>query len=155
MEVAGAYDDLGLVLGNSFYLVAPFARGFERCFDSFCAGVHGENHVVTGEFAEFLAEQGILIVAKGARAQGDFGGLFLEGTENLWVAVTLVDGGVGGQAIEIAAAFDVIDPHAFSPLEHDVERIVVVRSEFVFQVDEVLGRLGRLSFEWCHGALSV
>jgi len=71
------------------------------------------------------------------------------------MAVALVDGGVGGQAIEITAAFDVINPHAFGTLEHDIERVVVVRSEFVFQVDEFLGQLGRLSFELSHGVLSV
>ncbi len=86
-----------------------------------------------------LQNKGQLIVAKSAGAEGDFGGLLLEGAENFGMAVALVNGGVGGQAIEIAAAFDVIDPHALGALEHDVEGIVVVRSELVFQVDEVLG----------------
>jgi hypothetical protein len=71
------------------------------------------------------------------------------------MAVALVDRGIGSQAIEITAALDVIHPDAFSALQHNVERMIVVCSEFVLQVDKVLGTLGDRSFLLSHGALSA
>ncbi len=52
------------------------------------------------------------------------------------MAVSLVDGGVGGQAIEIAVALDVVDPHALGAFDDDVERMIVVSSVLVFEFDK-------------------
>ena len=54
------------------------------------------------------------------------------------MAVALVDGGVGGQAIEIAIAVDVVHPDALGALDDDVERVVVVGAVAVLELDEVL-----------------
>ncbi len=48
MEVAGARDDLGLVLGNAFYCVSPLARRLDRCLNRFGACVHWQCHVLPG-----------------------------------------------------------------------------------------------------------
>ena len=112
VEVVGADDDLGLVGGDAFDLVAPFASDFDGGLDGFGAGVHEESHLVAGEVVEVFEEARELVVAEGAGGEGDLVGLFDHGGKDAWVAVALVDGGVGGEAVEVAAAFDVVDPDA-------------------------------------------
>ena len=87
---------------------------------------------------EFLVEQRQLIVAEGARGQRDFVRLLDQGLQNFGMAVALVDGGIGGQAIEVALAFDVVDPDALGALDDDVERMIVVSSVIFFELDEIL-----------------
>ena len=55
------------------------------------------------------------------------------------MAVSLIDGRVRRQAIEIAVAFHVIHPHALGALDDHVERMIVVSSIVFFQLDEILG----------------
>ena len=138
MEVVGADDDLGLALGNALDLVAPLARGLDGGLDRLGAGVHGQRHVEAGQLVQFLVEQRQLVVAKGARGQRDLVRLLDHGLQNLGMAVSLVDGRVGGQAIEIAIAFDVVHPDALGALDDDVERMIVVSSVTFFELDEIL-----------------
>ena len=60
------------------------------------------------------------------------------------MAMALVDGGIGSQAVEITLAVDVVHPHALGTLDDDVERVVIVRSMLVFEVNQVLGTGGGL-----------
>src|ERR1017187_4253203 len=55
------------------------------------------------------------------------------------MAVSLVDGGVGSQAIEIAIPFHVINPDPFAAFDDNVERMVVVGSVAVFKLDKIFG----------------
>ena len=90
-----------------------------------------------------------MIIAEGARGERDFVRLLDQGFENLGMAVPLIDGGVGSQAIEVALAFDVINPDAFGALDHDVERMIVVGSVLFFQIDKVLGDdVQRIASDW-------
>ena len=82
-------------------------------------------------------EQRQLVVAEGARGEGDLLGLFNHGAVDGRVAMTLVDGRVGGEKIEVAPAFDVGDPGTFAALQHHVERVIVVRAKALFEFDEV------------------
>jgi hypothetical protein len=52
--------------------------------------------------------------------------------------VSLVDRGIRSQAIEITPTFNVVDPHACSAFYDHVERMIVMRAEFIFQVDKIL-----------------
>jgi hypothetical protein len=54
--------------------------------------------------------------------------------------MSLVDGGIRRQAIQIAIAFDVVNPHAFGALDDNVERMIVVSAIKLFELDEVLGQ---------------
>jgi hypothetical protein len=54
------------------------------------------------------------------------------------MAVALVDRGIGSQAIEVAGALGVINPDAFSTLEHHIKRMIVV-SAIPFLELNVLG----------------
>ena len=59
------------------------------------------------------------------------------------MAVALVEGRVGAQAIEIAASVYGIHPHALGALHHHIERAIVVRTPTVLNLNEVCGeRLG-------------
>src|SRR5664279_5681 len=55
------------------------------------------------------------------------------------MAVSLVDGGVGSEAIEIAIPFHVVNPDPFGAFDNNVERMVVVGSVAVFKLDKIFG----------------
>jgi hypothetical protein len=112
VEVVGADDDLGLIGGDAFDLIAPLTGDLKRGLDGLGAGVHEEGHLEAGEIVEVFVEERELVVAEGARGEGDLVGLLDHGGHDDGVAVALIDGGVGGKAVEIAAAFDVVDPDA-------------------------------------------
>ena len=59
-------------------------------------------------------------------------------SKDLRVTVALIDGGVCGQAIQIAFALDVVNPNALGTLDDYVERTIIVRSVLASQVDKVL-----------------
>ena len=59
------------------------------------------------------------------------------GLQNCGMAVSLVDRGIGSQAIQIAIAFHVVNPHALGAFDDDVERMIVVSSVLLFELDEV------------------
>ena len=129
VEVVGADDDLGLVLGHAAHLVAPLADGLDGGLDGLRAGVHGEYLVGAGQPRELLVEERELVVAKGARGDRQLARLLDQRRQDLRVAVALVDGGVGRKAVEVAVAVDVPHPDAAPAAQHDVERLVVVRAE--------------------------
>ena len=58
--------------------------------------------------------------------------------QNPRMAVSLVHRRIRRQAIEIALAFDVVDPNAFGALDDDVERMIVVSAKLLFEFDEFL-----------------
>ena len=134
VEVIGADDDFRLVLRNAFNFVAPFARGFQRGFDGFGAGIHGQCFVEAGQIVEILIKKRKLLIAESARGKRHLLCLLGEGTHNAGMAVALVDGGIRGQAIEIAAAFNVVYPNAIGAFNDDIKRVVVVRSVLVFEL---------------------
>src|SRR5690606_303204 len=51
------------------------------------------------------------------------------------VVVALVDRRICGEAVEVTAAFDVVEPGSLASREDDVERVVVVRGESSFEID--------------------
>jgi hypothetical protein len=69
-----------------------------------------------------------LLVVKGPRGESDLSGLLEKRLEDVGVAVSLVQGGVGGEAIEVFPALGIPDPDRLGPLDHDVEGMVVVGS---------------------------
>ncbi len=85
--------------------LAPLARGFEGGLDGFDAGVHGQGHLEAGEVVEVAVEERELVVAEGAGGEGDLLGLLDHGCEDGGVAVALVDGGVGGEEVEVATGW--------------------------------------------------
>ena len=91
---------------------------------------------------QFFVEQRQLVIAECARGQRDFVGLLGQRFQNLRMAVPLVHRRIGRQAVEIAIAFHVVDPNSLRALDHDVERMIIVSSILVFEIDKILSRVG-------------
>ena len=66
-------------------------------------------------------------------------GLLEQRLLDLRMTVTLVDGGVGREEIEVLSPLDVPDPDALAALQDHVERVVVVGAVIVLEADEPLG----------------
>jgi hypothetical protein len=93
---------------------------------------------------EFLTEQRELFVAKCARGESNFAGLLRKSLQNLGMTVSLIYRGIRGQAVEVAFAFDVIQPYAFGTFDDYVEGMIIMSAILVFQLDEVSGAHGFL-----------
>lgn len=52
------------------------------------------------------------------------------------MAVSLIDRGIRGQAVEVAFPFYVVNPNSFGSLNNDIQRVIVVRAVRVFQGDK-------------------
>ncbi len=132
MEIIGADDDLGPVLRHAAHFVAPFAHRLDGGFHRLGPAVHGQDLVRAGQAGEVFVEGRHLVVAEGARGQRELLRLFRHGGQDGRVAVALVDGRIGRQAVEVAAAVHVVEPDAAAARDHDVQRMVVVRAQLVF-----------------------
>ncbi len=55
------------------------------------------------------------------------------------MAMALIDGRIGGQAIKVFVAVGIPQPDAPAARQHDIERLVIVRPELVLNGDIVLG----------------
>ncbi len=64
-------------------------------------------------------------------------GLVDQGGNDRGVTVTLIDGGVRGEAVEVAFAFDVVDPDAAGALDDYVEGLVVLVAVLLLKLDEM------------------
>ena len=109
VEVVGAGDDLGPVLGNALLLVGPLAGRLDGRFDGLGAGVHGQDHLVASQVAELLGQQRPLVVAERARSEGQLAGL-LDRARTMRGDMALVDGRIAAQEVEVLAALDIVDP---------------------------------------------
>jgi hypothetical protein len=70
------------------------------------------------------------------------------------MAMSLINGGIRSQAIEVTLAFDVLDPHALRTLNDHIERAIVVGSVQIFQVDKFLSASELIQLLRGHGVLS-
>lgn len=142
VEIVLSTQNQGLVLRDALNLVPPLPRDLNARLDSLRAGVHGQNHVIAKELGDELGEFGEHVIVERAGAESQAGGLVTESGHDLRVAMALVDGGVGGQEVEIVIAFGIPDGGAFATGEDDGERMVVVGSEVMLLLDGLVGRGG-------------
>ena len=54
------------------------------------------------------------------------------------MTMALIDGRIRREAIEIPVAVDVGDPDALGGMDDDIERMIIVRSEFFLERDKIL-----------------
>ncbi len=128
VEVAVEGDDHGLIGRDALDLVAPLAGRLDRGLDAFGAGVHRQDHLHAGHRREFGAERSELVVLERPADQGDPLQLTLGGRDQARVPVAEVDRRVGGEQVEVPAAFHVGHPGAFGLGDHDRQRMVVMRA---------------------------
>src|SRR4029453_3962914 len=79
-----------------------------------------------------------LVVVKGAGSQCQSCRLFHHRGQDSWVAVTLVDSRIGGEAIEITVALGIPHPDALAARQNDAERLVVLGAKARFPRDEII-----------------
>lgn len=126
VEVLLHAEDEGFILWDLLDFVPPLPCDLDACLDRFGARVHREHHVEAHHGGHLLGELWEDIVVEGAAAEGDARGLLDQGLDQFRVAVALVDGGVGGEEVEVLFAFGVPDGAAGGFGEDDGERVVVV-----------------------------
>lgn len=140
MEVLRNTKDPGFVLGNALDLVGPLASKLDGRLDSLGTSTHGQTHVVAKDVANLLGPLGEDIVVESARAQGEAASLLGESLDELGVAVTLVDGTVGREEVEVLAALRVPDIDTLGAGKDNGKRMVVVSGELVLGSNGALGR---------------
>ena len=126
MEIAGTDDDFGLVLGHAFDLVAPFSGGLDGRFHRFGAGVHQQAHFKAAELRQLLEQRPHLVITESAGSQSRPVHLGRHRFDDFRMAVALIQGGVGAQAVQVFVAFDIVDPHPFTPFQNNVQGVVIV-----------------------------
>ena len=149
VEVVGADDDFGLAIGYALDLVAPLARRLDGGFDGFGAGVHGQRHVEAGQLVQVLQSSGSWSLRKAREVSVTLCACSTQRLQNLGMAVPLVDGRIGGEAVEITVSLDVINPDALGAFDDHIERMVVVGSIKIFEFDEFGG--SQLFHDWHKG----
>jgi len=118
MKVVVGHDDIGLARGNALDLGAPFASHFEAALHGFGARVHRQHHVFAAQLRKRGAKRPQIIRMECAAHQGDGVKLRMSSRGDLGVAMTEVDGRVGGQTIEVAPTVDIGDPNALGAGRH-------------------------------------
>lgn len=152
MEVVLCAEDQSLVLLYTLNLVRPLASNLDSRLNGLGTSVHRENHIVAKHLPNLLRPLGEDIVVESTRAQCQTTGLLGQGLDELWVAVTLVDGTVSGKEVEVVGALWVPDVYALRAGEDDRKRVVVVGGILVLAGDgrgggrgveaRVVGRVG-------------
>ena len=94
-----------LVLRDLLRLVSPLPCDLDGRLDCLGTGVHGEDHLETEKLCDKLGEFGEDIVVEGSRAQGQSGSLLSQSLDELRVAMTLIDGTICGEEVQILLAW--------------------------------------------------
>lgn len=139
VEVVGADNDFGLVVGDAFDGVRPLSGELDTGFVGLGAGVHGADDIEFGVFGEGAEEEADFGAVEGAADEGDAVELFDDGALDGGREVSVGDGGVGADAVDEFAAFAVPDAAAFGAHDVDGEGFVVLGSEVFGVVDGFLG----------------
>jgi hypothetical protein len=133
-------EDLGLVLRDPLDRVTPFAGELDRGFDRFGPRVHREHLPVARQLGHLFVQKAQLVAAEGARRQRDAVRLLEHRLTDARVGVTLIDGGVRGEKVEVFGPLDVPDPAAGRLVNDDVQRMVVMGAVLILELDVVRSR---------------
>ena len=94
------------------------------------------------EAGEVGAEGPEAIVVERTAGQSDAAHLVDGSGDEGRVTVSEVDRRVGREHVEVATALDIGDPGTLGLVDHDGDRVVVVRAVLVFELDGLVGRHG-------------
>src|SRR6266404_7742638 len=65
--------------------------------------------------------------------------LLHHGGQDFWMAVALIDGRIGGEAVEVTVAFGIPHPDALAARQNDADRLVVIGAKAQLSRDEIIG----------------
>ena len=139
VKVVVGDHDIGLARGNALDIGSPFARDLDRALDRFGAAVHRQHHVLVAQRRQRRAEPAERLGVEGPAHQCDEVQLGVRGRGDLGIAVPEIHRGVRGQAVQVAAPFDVDDPRPLGAGRHHRQRRVVVRRVVLIQCDRRRG----------------
>ena len=142
-EVAFHDNDLGLVVRNSFFDIAPSASKFHGRLSALSARVHWQEFVITKELGQILTCQTHLVVVEGSWGLCDLSCLLNESLENLRVAMTLIGWGVTAEEIIILTAWDIPHIDTFTSCDCNGKRLVIMSTIFEIKIYIV-----RVLFAW-------
>lgn len=94
-EVTLSEKNLGLVVWDTLDGVSPSTSEFDSRLTGFASRIHQQNLLIAEGFGEELFGFTKIAVVESSGSESDLGSLFDESLEDLRMAVTLVDGGVG------------------------------------------------------------
>jgi len=133
-EVALREEHGGGVGRDALDLVRPLARKLDGGLAGLDAGVHGEDAGVAEGLADVLLELAEDVVVERAGRERQGVRLVDERLDDFRVRVALVDGGVGGEKVEVHLVVDVVEQRALAAGEDDGERVVVEGAELVLEL---------------------
>lgn len=131
VEVILEDDDFGLSIGDALAGVSPLSGEFYGGFNGFGTGVHGADLVESAELGDAFKEESDFGVVESAGDNGDVIELFFEGVDDAGVEVSVGDGGVGADAVNVLVAGLIPDPGVFAFYDVDGEGFVVVGAVLV------------------------
>lgn len=109
METPIHADHPRLALLDALFHVPPLSRHLDRRLYGLYTGVHGEDHVVPEHLGHLLRIGSQVGRMEGTGRERAEVGLGDEGGEETGVTVTLVDGAVGGEHVDVFVALWVPD----------------------------------------------
>ena len=109
MEILRGRKDQCLSLWNALDFVCPLPRNLDRRLNSLRTSVHWQDHVISEDRLDLLCPFREHIVVECSRGEGESLSLFAQSLDEFRVAMTLVDGAVGGEEVEVVFAFGVPD----------------------------------------------
>ena len=138
MEVLCYAHNKSLILRDSFDFVAPFPGNFDSSLNSLRSRVHRQYHIKAKEVGDKFGKAREDIVVEGSRAQGQSRGLLCQRLHEFWVAVTLIDGAVGTQEVQILLTLGIPDGCSGGSGKNYRKWVVVVGGMRVLAVDGLL-----------------
>lgn len=134
MEVVLYAQHHGAVLRNALDLVSPFPGDLDGTLDRLRARVHRQDHVETEEAGDEFGEAREDVIIEGTGAEGETGRLIDHDLDQLGVAMALVDGGIGGEEVEIVSTLGVPDGDSSRTGKDNGEWVVVVGGILLFRI---------------------
>ena len=119
VEVALARDDFGHSSRNTLHVIGPLSRNFDGRLDRLGAGVHRQHLVVSKIGGDELLVLAQVAVVKGPGRQCQLLRLGIHRSDDVRVAMALVDSRVGAEEVEVLLALDVPDVHPFAAVQNN------------------------------------
>ena len=142
VEVTLCTKDDGLVLRNVLFHVPPSSGELQRGLDGLCTGVHGQNGFEAEKLGDELGEFCVHVIVERSGGQSQSLRLLGQGLDDVRMAVTLVDGGVGTEEVQVLLTLWVPHVRTLGLVKDHGQRVVVVGGVLVFPFDGLLGGEG-------------
>mmetsp|Transcript_36522 Transcript_36522/g.67541 ORF Transcript_36522/g.67541 Transcript_36522/m.67541 type:complete len:201 (-) Transcript_36522:423-1025(-) len=108
-EVVSCENDTCLIFRNSLHIISPPPRKLDRSLSAFNPSIHGKDSIIAKVISDELNIATKAVVVKCPTRESKVLGLFHKGTNDLGVAMALIDGGIRREKVKVACAINI--PH--------------------------------------------